>query len=139
MNTLSVPRNALWAGIALIALTGLIHVVEAPEYFESATYLGLSFVANALGAALAAYGIWQQRAWGWGLGALVAGGAFVAYVWSRTVGLPGLTGTEFFEPIGIASLLAEGGFVGLCVRVLARWREGDSPTAERDPERLPTR
>jgi hypothetical protein len=38
--------------------------------------------------------------WGWTLGALVAGGAFLMYIISRTLGLPSLTEAEFFEPMG---------------------------------------
>lgn len=120
MNTLNVPRSLIWTGLALIGLTGLIHVIEAPEYFEAATYLGVSFVLNALGAALAAYGIYRGRDWGWVLGIVVAGGAFVAYIVSRTVGLPGLTETAFFEPLGILSLLVEGLVVGLAAYALFR-------------------
>lgn len=120
MDAISAPRSVVWGGLALIALTGIIHVVEAPEYFEFAPYLGLSFVVNALGSAGAAYGVWRGRTWGWALGAVVAGGAFVAYLISRTVGLPGLTEAEFFEPIGIASLIAEGGFVALAASLFLK-------------------
>lgn len=120
MDTLSAPRSLIWIGIGLIGLTGLIHLIEAPEYFELATYLGIAFVLNALGAALAAYGIYQGRSWGWTLGIVVAGGAFVAYIVSRTAGLPGLAETEFFETSGIFSLLVEGLFTGLAGYLLSR-------------------
>src|SRR5215210_6436246 len=44
-----------------------------------------------------------------GIGALVAGGAFLEYVLSRTVGLPGLPvePDAWLEPLGGASLVAE--------------------------------
>ena len=122
MGTLSVPRSLLWAGIALIGLTGLIHLIEAPEYLEEVPYLGVSFLLNVLGAALAAYGIYRDRSWGWALGIAMAGGAFVGYIVSRTVGLPGLTDAAFFETLGILSLLAEGLFTVLAAYVLS----GDS-------------
>ena len=116
MNNFLVPRNIMWAGIVLIALIGLIHLVEAPEYFEVATYVGVLFLANAAGAALSGYGIYRGGGWGWALGALMAVGAFVAYIVSRAVGLPGAPGLaqeEFFEPLGVVSLLLEGLFLAL--------------------------
>jgi hypothetical protein len=92
MNRLSVPKNLMWAGIVLIALVGLIHLVEAPEYFEEATYLGILFVANVLGAGVAAVGIYRgERTWDWTLGAVVAGGAFIAYLINRSVACRGWT------------------------------------------------
>lgn len=103
-----------WAAIASILLTALIHLVEAPEYFEAAAYLGLLFVVNGIGGLIAAVGIWRENGlWGWALGAIVAGGAFVAYIISRTLGLPGFGETEFFEPAGVLSLVVEGIFLAL--------------------------
>lgn len=111
-----------WAGVALVVLVGLIHLIEAPEYFALAAYVGVLFVLNGVGAAASAYGIYSERAWGWVLGFLVSGGAFVAYIVSRTVGLPGaqpLTQANFFEPSGIISLIVEGLFVIACLFVLS--------------------
>jgi uncharacterized membrane protein YfcA len=79
-----------WAGAALIAAVGLIHLIGAPEELEEVTYLGLLFLANFGGAVVAAISIVRNHRWGWGLGALVAGGAFAGYVISCTIGLPGL-------------------------------------------------
>lgn len=105
--------GAMWASIALIVVVGIIHLIETPEYFEVATYLGILFLANFVGALVAAVGIYRGAGWGWVLGALVAAGAFVAYILSRTIGLPGLEEAEFFEPLGVVSLIAEAAFVGL--------------------------
>jgi Kef-type K+ transport system membrane component KefB len=107
-----------WAGIVLIALTGLLHLVETPEYMGEERYIGVLFLLNAIGAAVALLGIWQDRAWGWVLGTAVAGGAFVAYILSRTIGLPAFHESELFEPSGVLSLLIEGGFVVVAARVL---------------------
>jgi hypothetical protein len=106
-----------WIGIVLIALEGLIHLIDAPDSFEDATYMGLSFVAIVLGAAVASVGIYRGHRWGWSFGALIAGSALVGYVISRTTGLPGLPAEEWLEPLGILSLLVEGLFVGLYVTV----------------------
>jgi hypothetical protein len=110
MEKVRTARNVARAGIVLIAVVGLIHLIEAPEYFETAAYVGLLFLANGIGAAVSAYGIYRDAGWGWTLGVLVAGGAFVAYILSRTVGLPGAPGLAqegFFEPLGLVSLSVE--------------------------------
>jgi hypothetical protein len=103
-----------WLAIAAILGTGLIHVVEAPEAFGEATYKGVLFIGNGVGALVAAIGIYRdQRALGWLLGVLVAGGAIIAYVASRTIGLPGLPAEPdaWLEPVGVAALLCETLFV----------------------------
>jgi len=114
MEKLATARNVARAGIALIAAVGLIHLIESPEYFETAVYVGLLFLANGIGAAISAYGIYRDAGWGWTLGVLVAGGAFVAYILSRTIGLPGAPGLaqeSFFEPLGFVSLSVEALFL----------------------------
>lgn len=126
MRSLVVPRNLMWAGVALVAAVGLIHLIEAPEYFdEYGAFYGLAFLATAAAAAVAAVGIYGGiKSWGWTLGAVISGGAFVLYLVSRTVGLPGITGADFFEPIGLLSLLVEGLFVALYTRVVRPNRSG---------------
>jgi hypothetical protein len=107
-------------GTALIAAVGLIHLLEAPEELEEVTYLGLLFLANFGGAGVAAIGIYRGHKWGWGLGVMVAGGAFVGYVISRTIGLPGMPAEEWLEPVGVLSLLVEALFVGLSLTPFVR-------------------
>jgi hypothetical protein len=133
------PSPAL-KSLAILAIlgTGLIHVVEAREAFGEATYKGLLFVANGLGALVAAAGIYRnQRGLGWGLGLLVAGGALVGYVASRTVGLPGLPAEPdaWFEPMGVASLACEGLFVVLFVVTQTKARRDNAIAPSGNPRR----
>jgi hypothetical protein len=103
-----------WLAVAAILGTGLIHVVEARDAFGDAQYKGILFIGNGVGALAAAIGIYRnQRMLGWLLGLLVAGGAILAYVASRTIGLPGLPAepNAWLEPMGIASLLCEALFL----------------------------
>jgi uncharacterized membrane protein len=117
----TVSDTLVGAGISLIVIVGLIHLINSPEDLEEGSYTGLLYLANLSGALTAAIGIYRGRSWGWSLGALVAGGAFVAYVISRTVGLPGLpVEEEWLEPLGLLSLLVEALFVGLYVMVSVR-------------------
>ncbi len=100
--------------MALILATGAIHFIDAPSSFADATYKGLLFVANGVASAVSAVGIYRgARRWGWGLGVLIAGGAFAGYVISRTVGLPGLPPDEWLEPLGVLSLVVEAAFIGV--------------------------
>jgi hypothetical protein len=114
-------RKLVGIGIGLILVTGLIHLIDAPGSFRDTPYKGLLFVANALGASLAAWGMYRDDGrWVWVLGLGVAGGALIAYVISRTIGLPGVPVDDWGEPLGIMSMIVEGGFVLLALVVLAQ-------------------
>src|SRR3954468_19670569 len=131
MSTLSIrgitgSGRLVGAGISLIVIVGLIHLINSPEDLAEGSYTGLLYLANFVGALTAAIGIYRGRSWGWSLGALVSVGAFVGYVISRTVGLPGLpVETEWLEPLGVLSLIVEALFVGLYLTVFVR-PTGDS-------------
>jgi uncharacterized membrane protein YfcA len=116
-----VSAGLVGAGISLIVVVGLIHLIDAPEDLEEGSYLGFLFLANFLGALAAAAGIYRGNRWGWALGLFVAGGAFVGYVVSRTAGLPGLgVEEEWLEPLGVLSLIVEALFVGVLLTILVR-------------------
>lgn len=100
-----------WTGIILMALTAIIHFYDASDALSEIAYKGILFILNGLGALVAAYGIFRGAGWGWLLGLLIAGGAIVGYVISRTVGMPGLPVDPWLEPLGVLSLVAEGLFV----------------------------
>jgi hypothetical protein len=121
------PKGFRWAGVLLIVACGLIHLVSAPDHLQEATYIGVLFLANGAGALVAAVGIYQDRLWGWLLGALVAGGAFVMFIVSRLIGLPAYqehvgmwVGDSFGDRLGIPSLIVEAPLVVLAAVVVAR-------------------
>jgi len=59
--------------------------------------------------------------WGWTLGLLLSAGAVTLYIVSHTIGLPGLAiDDEWFEPLGVASLLVEGLYVLVYASVMTR-------------------
>jgi hypothetical protein len=119
-----VTAGLVGAGIALILVVGLIHLINSPEDLEAGSYTGMLYLANFLGALAAAVGIYRGRRWGWALGLLIAGGAFVAYLISRTVGLPGLpVETEWLEPLGVLSLIVEVMFMGAFLAIFVRSQE----------------
>lgn len=122
MDRVVVQHRTRWLGVGLSLAVALLHFVEAPEYYDEVRYIGILFVLNAIGALVAAIGIQRQQRWGWTLGALMAAGAFVAYVVSRTVGLPGFHETgleEMIEPAGVLSLAVEAAFMAVWYSVVS--------------------
>jgi hypothetical protein len=101
------------AGAVTSLAAGLIHLILVPEHFEEAFYLGGLFIADFIGALLAAVGIYRGQRWGWLLGALIAAGALVAYIVSGTVGLPSVEGGDLLEPVGVLTKVVETLFLVL--------------------------
>lgn len=108
------PGVTRWAGVFLVLLVGVIHLIEAPEHFQFAGYLGALFLLVFAGSVLAALGIFRgARSWGWTLGAVLSGVALVAYLISRTFGLPGLAegAGAWDEPLGSLAMILEASFL----------------------------
>ena len=137
MTTRPTPKAFRWVGVILLFACALIHLISAPDHLQEATYIGVLFLANAAGALVAAFGIYRDRLWGWVLGALVAGGAFVMFMVSRLIGLPAYQehlgmwmGDSFGDRLGIPSLFVEGPLVALSAIVLARHLKQKQATNE---------
>lgn len=69
---------------------------------------------------MAIWGISREMMWGWLLGILIAGGAMIAYIISRAVGLPGFANAAWFESIDVLALLVEAAFVAIAIIVLSK-------------------
>jgi len=108
--------------VTLITVLGFVHLEIALDYFIGAAYEGILLITGAVAALIAAAGIYRgSKTWGWGLGLLVAGGAMGIYLVSHTIGLPGLAvDTAWFEPIGMLSLIVEGAYIVLTLKVLSQ-------------------
>jgi hypothetical protein len=124
---LSVPRRLMFAGLALIVATGVIHAVEAPDYLSLERYIGFLFVANAVGALIVALGISRGSRAAWMLGIAVAGGAFVGFILARTTGLPGGFKETEWSTLGIASLVIEAAYCLVAARALSRAPQRRAP------------
>ena len=118
------PRALKLAAILLIVAVGLTHLIGAPPHYRVAPYIGVGFVVNFIGALVAAVGIYRDALWGWLLGALVAGGALVLYVVSRSIGLPGFEHAvgRWFGPLAIISFIVEALFLALFILVVSTRR-----------------
>ncbi len=120
-----VSRPVKVAAIVLIVFTGLLNfhvphfVLESTTRFDQATSaLEMIFLANLLGALVAAIGIYGNLRWAWFLGILIAFLSFSLYLAQETAGLPGLP-KAWLEPSRIVSLIVEALYVALAVRQLA--------------------
>jgi membrane protease YdiL (CAAX protease family) len=118
-NTVNEAVNdAVTRMIGIVGLGGiaLIHALQAPEAFEETAYLGALFI-GAIVASLVLSAVLtrssDQRVWT-ATGGL-AGAIMLGYVLTRTSGLPDATLDvgNWTEPLGLASLVAEG--LVLCV------------------------
>jgi hypothetical protein len=113
-----VARSVAVAGLAGVAL---IHLLDAHDTFVETPYKGWLYVCLIAGSLLTAGALLRRpgrRAW---LAAiLLPAGAFAAFVWSRTVGLP--QGADdignWWEPLGLASLFVEASVVAVGCSVL---------------------
>lgn len=98
-----------------LALTGLLHLILAPEYLGEQAYIGVLFIGGGIASLAIAAWLWaKDDSRAWLLGGLIAVGMAVGFVLSRTIGLPGFQEAEW-ELSGIVSVLLEVGFVGLAL------------------------
>lgn len=109
--------------VGLLLASGVLHLVLTPAHLEEATYLGVLFGAEFVGAAVAAGGIYRRSRWGWALGTIVAAGSIAGYLAVGTIGLPVIGTGSLWGPTGILAKVAEFLFIGLAALVFTR-REG---------------
>ena len=102
-------------GMALLVGSGLIHLIIVPDALydhPAAQYINVLFVINFVGTLVAAFGMRRKTmTWGWLLGVVISAGSIIGYVLSRTIGLPGVGIESWVIPIGLFSLVCEGGFI----------------------------
>jgi hypothetical protein len=117
-------RDGIARAVAVVGLAGvaLIHVLDAPGTFRDAPYRCWMYVALIVGSMVTAAALIRAgdpRAWA--AAAALSLGAVVAYVLSRTVGLPhgGDDIGNWTEPLGIASLFVEGSLIAVSVIMLS--------------------
>ncbi len=118
-------QRSLWniarqiTGVLLLIAIAVIHLAIVPVGLHLATYLGVLFVIDCVGAVVAAGWIaWSDDRVGWTIGDVIAGGSLLGYVFSRTFGLPALHRLPWQSPNGLLSLVLEAIVVVLALTVL---------------------
>ena len=122
--------EAVDRGDAALVAVGVIHLVLSPEYLSEQAYIGVLFIAGGLFLCALAVRLWRaDDAPSWLLGALTMAGMGIAFVLSRTTGLPGFHESEW-DLSGILTLVLEAGFVAAAVPALAAPRGATAPAGE---------
>jgi hypothetical protein len=126
----AIARAVAIGGLAAVAL---IHILQLPEAFDQVGYLGGLFIAVVV-ASLALAAVMTRTSHGlvWASSGLLAAVILLCYIISRSVGLPGFTEDMgvWDEPLGLASMVAEGLVIGVSAAALAGRR---SPVASARP------
>lgn len=112
-----------WLAAVTLVASGIVHIPVIPMHLEEAPYIGYLFIAlTAVCFALAAAVLLVDSILVWAAGGVVTALAVIAYVLSRTVGLPQIQDDigNWSEPLGIAAITAETLTVLLAVVALRR-------------------
>ena len=90
MAASTTSRGALRITAALMAAVEVgVHAYLAPAHLEEVPYIGALFVASAVLLAAVIVGLWTRlEALAWVGGSAICAGMFVAFLVSRSVGLP---------------------------------------------------
>jgi len=116
-------RDLLTRALAVVGLLGiaLIHVLDAIPTFSELPYKGWLYVAliiSALAVAAMLVRSGSRRVWALAVGLVAA--SILAFVFSRTVGLPSAPDDvgNWSEPLGVAALLVEGPVLAVAAHAL---------------------
>ncbi len=112
-----------WPAAALLVVVAAVHVPLVPDHLEEAPYVGVLFLALAVvSVVLAALLVTRDTRLVWAASGLVTLLALLAFVASRTAGLPELGDDvgNWTEPLGFPAVAAEAAVSILAARTLRR-------------------
>ncbi|RNL79944.1 hypothetical protein [Nocardioides marmorisolisilvae] len=114
-----------WAVVGSIMVAAVAHIPVIAPHLEEAPYMGVLFIALtavclSLGAVIAV----RSSTWAYQSAAVVCGAAVLAYAATRLVAFPQLADDvgNWFEPLGVVSVLSESLVVVLAVAAVRRRR-----------------
>jgi hypothetical protein len=115
-----------WLAITLMLESGVLHLLTAQTSYDKTPYLGYLFMANLLGALIAAFGIYHRQTWGWVIGLIVSLSSIAGFFWNRTLG--GISGipVAWLYPYGLVTVASAGLFILLTILRPWRWIAADS-------------
>jgi hypothetical protein len=109
LHSTSIPCRRWFAAACLAVIAG-VHIAIAPEHLHEAPYAGVLFLALATAAlAVAALVLTSNQPLVWTAAAALSLAALVAYLMSRSVGLPSLGDDvgDWLNPLGVVAVLCE--------------------------------
>ncbi|NYD42669.1 hypothetical protein [Nocardioides panaciterrulae] len=112
-----------WPAAALLVVVAAVHVPLVPDHLEEAPYVGVLFLALAVvSVVLAALLVTRDTRLVWAASGLVTLLALLAFVASRTAGLPELGDDvgNWTEPLGFPAVAAEAAVSIIAARTLRR-------------------
>jgi len=112
-------------GAAAILGIGVIHLLDAASTYHSTRWIFWSYMALIVAAVpITIYLLHTQSAFGWAAAASLAAAPLIAYLWSRSIGLPGDGGDvgNWLCTLGMVSLFVESALLTLSLTRLALWR-----------------
>lgn len=118
MGTFSRRRAAAAVGLSA---TAAVHADLVPSHLHEAPYAGVLFIALAAGALLVASVLLATgRRLAWAAAGGLCASAIIAYVISRSLGLPSMSDDigQWVDPLGVAAVVSELLVLGLAVDVL---------------------
>jgi hypothetical protein len=129
-------------GIAALVAVALIHILQLPDAFDEIGYLGALFIGVVVASVLLAAALTRTGdGLLWAAVGGFAGVVLLGYIISRSVGLPGFTDDigEWTEPLGLASMVAEGLIVCVSTAVLVTRSAGRQVAGPAEPAPPATR
>ena len=123
-NADSTPLAICFIGSMLCLAVGLIHIQDQGGFLgdQSPAWIAVGYYVVEIVAGIAALLLARQQLLGWVLGVGISAGPAIAYILSRSVGLPGDSGDigNWGYTLGTVSLVVEGLLLVLSVTALAR-------------------
>ena len=124
------PFAVSLAAFVLLLAVGLVHIEDQGGFIGNVTplYMAVGYYFVEIAAAITIPLILRKRTGAWALAALVSIGPCIAYIFSRTIGLPGDPGDvgNWGYELGTVSLIAEGTLFVLStvclLRAVSAWR-----------------
>lgn len=112
-----------WTVTALLLVNALIHLVLTPSHLEEAPYIGVGFLLLSIACLALAGGLvlWDVPLV-WAASTAVNALGLIAFIASRTVGLPQIGDDvgNWGEPLGVLTMVVEAAGIGLGALVLHR-------------------
>ena len=111
-----------WSAALMLTVSGVVHLALVPEHLVEAPYIGYLFLAQTLACATLLIALLVRDTPAvWVCSAVVAALAVLAYVASRSVGLPQIGDEvgQWFGFMGVVAVLSEAVTTALAVRVLS--------------------